>query len=60
MGNVQGMEESEFAEMFSRFGEIQEPYIHKEKGFGFVKMVSIYTLAVDYITQILPLCIKTF
>ena len=34
------MEETEFAEMFSRFGEIQEPYIHKEKGFGFVKMVS--------------------
>ena len=40
VGNVQGMEETEFADMFSRFGEIQEPYIHKEKGFGFVKMVS--------------------
>ena len=34
------MEETEFADMFSRYGEIQEPYSHKEKGFGFVKMVS--------------------
>ena len=26
--------------LLSCFGEIQEPYIHKEKGFGFVKMAS--------------------
>ena len=49
------MEETEFADMFSRYGEIQEPYIHKEKGFGFVKMVSniVDRVVIEYVHMFL-------
>lgn len=38
--------DEEFRKMFEQFGEIAEVFLHKQKGFGFVKLVSIYLLII--------------
>lgn len=41
VGNLpQSITDEEFRKMFEQFGEIAEVFLHPQKGFGFVKLVS--------------------
>ena len=40
VGNLLSCEETELREMFEKYGEVAEVFVNKEKGFGFVRMVS--------------------
>lgn len=41
VGNLpSSITDEEFRKMFEQFGEIAEVFLHKQKGFGFVKLVS--------------------
>lgn len=41
VGNLpQSITDEEFRKMFQQFGEIAEVFLHPQKGFGFVKLVS--------------------
>ena len=43
VGNLLSCEEPELREMFEKYGEVAEVFVNKEKGFGFVRMVSSNT-----------------
>lgn len=40
VGNLVSCEDTELREMFEKYGEVAEVFVNKEKGFGFVRMVS--------------------
>lgn len=40
VGNLLSCEDNELREMFEKYGEVAEVFINKEKGFGFVRLVS--------------------
>lgn len=44
MGNLLNCEEIELREMFEKYGEVVEVFVNKDKGFGFVRMVSIWVI----------------
>ena len=42
VGNLtNGVTEDDLKELFGRFGDASEIYVNKEKGFGFVRLVSV-------------------
>lgn len=41
VGNLTNCEDTELKQMFEKYGEVAEVFINKEKGFGFVRVVSI-------------------
>ena len=43
VGNLVSCDEKELREMFEKYGEVAEVFVNKEKGFGFVRLVSIET-----------------
>lgn len=43
VGNLVSCEDTELREMFEKYGEVAEVFVNKEKGFGFVRMVSSAT-----------------
>lgn len=40
VGNLVDCDEEEMKEMFSKYGEVAEVFVNKEKGFGFIRLVS--------------------
>lgn len=42
VGNLVNCEEAELREMFQKYGEVAEVFVNKDKGFGFVRLVSNY------------------
>lgn len=46
VGNLVSCEETELQEMFEKYGEVAETFVNKEKGFGFVRLVSICSIIV--------------
>ena len=38
VGNVVGVKQDEFEELFKEFGEVSDTFINSEKGFGFIKL----------------------
>ena len=43
VGNLLSCEETELREMFEKYGEVAEVFVNKDKGFGFVRLVSSET-----------------
>ena len=40
VANIAGMNMSTFRDLFSKYGELRDVHVNKEKGFGFLKLVS--------------------
>lgn len=45
--------DEEFKELFKKYGEISETFVHASKGFGFVRLVG------SYVCQQLAFCSRT-
>ena len=44
VGNLLSCSEEELKEMFHKYGQVSEVFINKERGFGFVRLVSMHLL----------------
>lgn len=42
VGNLGDCTEDEMKEMFSKYGEVAEIFVNKDKGFGFIRFVSVH------------------
>lgn len=42
VGNLGDCGEDEMKEMFSKYGEVAEVFVNKDKGFGFIRLVSTW------------------
>lgn len=40
VGNLVDCDEEEMKQMFSKYGEVAEVFVNKDKGFGFIRLVS--------------------
>ena len=53
-----GVTENDLKELFEQFGDVSEVFVNKEKGFGFVRLVSIFSFLylMQYTNSYLLLC----
>ena len=52
MGNLPAdITEDEFKRLFAKYGEPGEVFINKGKGFGFIKLVSVFGLFFTYVLE---------
>ena len=49
VGNLLSCDETELKEMFEKYGEVAEVFVNKDKGFGFVRLVSSSCNNLDYL-----------
>ena len=47
VGNLLSCEDTELREMFEKYGEVAEVFVNKDKGFGFVRMVSFVVILLN-------------
>ena len=46
VGNLANTDEDELKGMFEQFGEVAEVFVNKEKGFGFIRLVSVKVIVI--------------